>query len=263
MKKVSMNSEIKNLFKVLKMDYIFDSIYENFTYGNIFINNIEKPTLAVVIEDNSIYFGGEDNDINEYYQVIDFFKSTILKKMNNEDLYYVVLKYTSDLWGELLIEKLNPIKATRFLYQHDLNDIPSLEENNRVKIAEISSEILNSNVENINYLKDEIIKMWGSIETFIEDGFGYCALNNKELITWVTSEYMSKHQCGIGIETIEKYQKQGLGSLATTYLLKKCKELNITPHWDCWEKNVPSSKIANKVGFQKIIEHSVLVIELK
>lgn len=151
----------------------------------------------------------------------------------------------------------------RVLYRYNIGNINhKILENRSWEIKPINDEILkDNNLVNHKLLKEEIEGMWGSIDSFIKNGFGYCALNGKRLISWCTAELVSKNNCGVGIETIEDAQKKGVGTALAANFIKECAERNIIPHWDSWITNFPSVKIAEKVGFNKIEEYEVLVVE--
>ena len=80
-----------------------------------------------------------------------------------------------------------------------------------ITINQITEDILkNNSLGNIQAMTEEILNMWGSIQKFIDSGFGYCALEKNDITCWCTAEYVSKKYCGIGIETIENFQSKGI-----------------------------------------------------
>lgn len=70
-------------------------------------------------------------------------------------------------------------------------------------------------LKNIEPLREELTKMWPAVDDFFDKGFGFCVVHDSgALASWCLSEYPSKDTCGIGVETIEEYQRRGLATAA-------------------------------------------------
>jgi RimJ/RimL family protein N-acetyltransferase len=82
-------------------------------------------------------------------------------------------------------------------------------------------------------------------------------VGERQIVCWCTAEYVSCGWCGIGIETIQAYQRRGLATATATAFLAHCAAHGIQPHWDCWANNVPSVRVAEKVGFALVEEYEV------
>jgi len=95
----------------------------------------------------------------------------------------------------------------------------------------------------------ELRLMWARPEDFLEVGFGYCILHESSIACWCTAEYLSEGKCGIGIETQQEHRRKGLATAAATAVVRESLSRGLTPHWDCWATNLPSARVAEKVGF--------------
>jgi hypothetical protein len=112
----------------------------------------------------------------------------------------------------------------------------------------------------LDQLLGEIHQMWLSVNRFLQQGFGFCALKeDREIACWCTGEYAAGDQIGIGIETIEAYQRNNLATLTASAFAEHCLENNIQAHWDCWVRNIASVRVAEKVGFREVLEYKVRV----
>jgi RimJ/RimL family protein N-acetyltransferase len=78
-----------------------------------------------------------------------------------------------------------------------------------------------------------------------------------EIVCRCTAEYVSTFKCGIGIETDKKYRNRGLATLLASVFVDYCISKDIVPHWDSWNNNLPSIRVAENVGFEKISDYSV------
>ncbi len=264
--KIENNSKnIKKYYQELKMDFLFDSIYEVFTKANIFIK--EDCQLIIVHEGHGFFFGGKSNDEQDYIDVIHYFKDKIVTNDLKQKLHFAKVYYTNERWKKVLMEELSDFKPNiypRVLFEYQKDEpVPKRYNNHDVEIYEITRDILKRKDEHTIDLINEIKQMWGSIEQFLKYGFGYCAIIDNEIAGWCTCEYLSQKQCGIGIETIEKFQKLGIGSLTATYLVNKCISLNLIPHWDSWRNNLPSVRIAEKLKFNKINDYNIIILNLE
>ena len=86
-------------------------------------------------------------------------------------------------------------------------------------------------------------------------------IEREKLISWCTGEFFSKDYCGIGIFTIEEERKKGIGAMVTLNFVKESAKRNLIPHWDAWAKKLSSVKATEKVGFDKVEEYEVLVVQ--
>ena len=62
----------------------------------------------------------------------------------------------------------------------------------------------------------------------------------------------------IGIETNPKYQQQGFGLIVAQKMIHYTIEQNKAPVWACHHKNLASERMAEKLGFKKVSECSII-----
>lgn len=270
MYKVNSNfQEIRKLFSLNNKKFVFESIIEGNTPGDIYVNSLEHPELYVIFDGGNfvLYIGGVSADHEEYKKCVSYIRKNILTESLKEEFdEWILISYTSDIWKNILLEGFEDLrveKGERVLYRHDIKKIDNKTLSNiPFEIKAIDEEILNdSNLVNIEELKEELNDMWGDLQGFIKNGFGYCALDGKKLISWCTGEFFSKDFCGIGIYTIEEERKKGVGGAVALNFVTETGKRNLTPYWDSWAKNLPSVRVAEKVGFDKIEEYEVLAVQ--
>ena len=255
----------KKLFQSPQVGYIFASMLEGLTPNKVFVDDINNPTLALSWDKWScFFFGGEIEETKAAKNTIDFFKTHFLNEKKRKDIGIFKIYFPSEIWEKALVENLqefNPLVLNRVLYQHKLKGIP---QNNKKEfiVREINEEILdNSSLGNLNAVTEEISGMWGSVDNFRKNGFGTCALEGNDIICWCTAEYMSQGLCGIGIETVEESQRKGVATATTLAFLNKCSQLGFKPYWDCWAENKPSVRVAEKTGFEKVVDYKVVLLD--
>jgi hypothetical protein len=225
----------KNVFSSNSRKFVFESIIEGNTPGEIYLDSLKNPELYVIFDRGNfvLYVGGETAIYEKYNKCINYIKENILTESLKKEFYdSIKISYTSDLWKSAMLDTfcdLTVHQGKRVLYRYDIANIDNnILENHSCEIKSINEEILNnSNLENLKLLKEEIWGMWGTVDAFIKNGFGYCAVNGKRLISWCTAELVSKNHCGIGIETIEEDQKKGVGTALAANFVKECAERNL------------------------------------
>jgi len=143
---------------------------------------------------------------------------------------------------------LRPVRK-RF-YHYVAPAPPPLPEPEGVAFLPIDGSLLRARgLANLDLVKREIGFMWPSEERFCRRGLGVAALADDAIVGWCTAEYVSRAMCGIGIETIEPFQRRGIATAAARRFLRLALARGLTPHWECDAENLPSVRLAEKLGF--------------
>jgi GNAT superfamily N-acetyltransferase len=70
---------------------------------------------------------------------------------------------------------------------------------------------------------------------------------------------MSATACGLGVETVEEYQRRGIATILAAAALETARARNLRPYWDAWTGNTPSICVAQKVGLTPVSEYTATV----
>jgi GNAT superfamily N-acetyltransferase len=124
-----------------------------------------------------------------------------------------------------------------------------------VVIRSLDRNLLESDSQNLDQVTGEIAWMWpgsrdDAIERFATHGFGSVAMIGRRIVCWCTAEYVSADRCGIGIETVEDCQRQGIATATAAHFIGTALDRGTQPFWECYSENVPSVRLANRLGFQ-------------
>jgi RimJ/RimL family protein N-acetyltransferase len=125
-----------------------------------------------------------------------------------------------------------------------------------VSLFPITPGLLTDGLRNAEYVRAEIRAMWPSEERFYHHGFGVLAIRGEEIICWCTAEYTSAERCGIGIETVPAHQGHGVATATAARFVREARARGITPCWECARSNLPSVRVAEKVGFAPVSEET-------
>ena len=177
---------------------------------------------------------------------------------------YLVVYYSSVCWEEELpgiFGSSGLHKAQRCFYE--LRSPIVIDWRQRVpqefSVVSIDTLLLSrADLADIGGVMSEIQSMWPSIECFLKNGFGFCAVHDNDgIASWCTGEYAFADSIGVGIETVERHRRKGLATVVASAFAEHCLSNAIRAHWDCWATNTPSVRVAEKVGFDKVLEYSV------
>lgn len=99
---------------------------------------------------------------------------------------------------------------------------------------------------------------WQRPEDFLERGKGFCIVRGGDIAAWAFSAAVSGRQIDIGVETHPAHQRLGLAAAAAGKMVQYALEQGKEPVWACHCANLASGKLAEKLGFSKVSECSVL-----
>jgi len=105
--------------------------------------------------------------------------------------------------------------------------------------------------------------LWGSVQNFLSNGFGYCILVDGELASACDSPFCAGGWAEIGVETRAAYRRQGLARQVTTAFIRESIRRGLEPVWECWWENEPSRSLALHLGFEWLEDYPVLFIDLE
>lgn len=221
--------------------------------GEIFAN--EKLTAGLIITANGIYYlFGETDDHNYNEDLFAHLKMAIEKTENRFTLF------TSSAEWEMMLEER---------FSNALRNIP------RMKFQSVTFEerkrdcnkntyevkrIDRRDIERSSEFTEEYYKeYWGSKETFLNGGFGFCIEQGGMIVAECVSIFSGNGFAEIDIVTHKAYQGKGLAQAVATRFMEHCMQNDITPCWDCNVDNISSQKLANKLSFHNPIEYSLFV----
>ena len=124
------------------------------------------------------------------------------------------------------------------------------------ELREIDAELLPK-------IKGKIVPAfsWHDSREFLSKGKGYCITNGNEIAAWAFSAAISSKEIDIGIETNAEYRNHGFATIVAKKMIQYILAENKIPVWACHYKNSASKKLAEKVGFIKTSECSIIKIK--
>jgi L-amino acid N-acyltransferase YncA len=254
--------EFSSYFSGSQPEMVFASILAGNTSARMFIHTAQGSGPGILLWDkgnNVFYLSGDLRSDTAIKDLGDLIATDIRSASLGEGRAYFTVRLI-DSTREVLLSRLfheielNPITKIFYRCRSDGECAPVV----RIKdvgFVPIDRDLLErEDVANLEPVKSEIRQMWPSLARFFERGFGCAALLEDRVIGWCTAEYVSDTQCGIGIETVEACQNMGVATALTARFIELSRSRGLRPHWECNSRNLPSIRVAEKAGFEKLGE---------
>lgn len=216
--------------------------------GKIICDDPNTPTWGVVQEvtDGGIYLGGEI-DAPQLAEVLDLLRQEgeVLvglwlddprQSLLPPDPYYDgrTLEFYERPLGQGLDQYLNPLPEGFTLHRLDRDLIMRTE-----------------------WGPDDVQAM-GGIEAWEQNCFGYCLMRGDELLCESTVGPPSLGLYEPGVITQEAHRGKGYATMTAARLVQEIESMGYQSYWNCAKQNVPSAKVARKLGYQVEKEYRLL-----
>ncbi len=259
------NSEIANVHPLFDNDHlrlVVDGIISGITTGQIWADDAAAPSVALMWESWSIYIAGNPESPKTIDKLRQLYMTEIAPQALAQDNKEFKLVYTPETWSSKAASIFGPLTEQNLPRRTycSIDNLPTSDTSplaEGFKLRQIDAALLNSDLTHLDELKAEILGGWPSLEVFLARGFGFAMLTQTAVICWCTAEYLSNKKCGIGIETVEGYGQKGIATRVASAFVQHALAREIKPYWDCWENNIASVRVAEKVGFANPHYYSV------
>lgn len=254
---------VRPLFNPLGFNLAVDSVLAGNTPGQVFADDPVEPHLGLLWNRQDALFlavhPGMEIDISLVQRLEEVFRRTIIPDARQRYIPHLSLQWFPIEWQNMLQDVLmvwRPEKAYRRLYlykqigvdfRHGL--LPGY------TVERINQRTLQSDLLNRDQVLGWIESFWASPDIFLERGFGYCVTTNDAITSWCLSVFNYQNRFELGVATAEQFRQLGLASLAVASCLEYCLLNDLIPEWHCWENNIPSIKLAEKVGFEQRLSY--------
>ncbi len=257
-------SLLEDCFDIKKLS--LKSIINQMTSGIIYVDALDNPQFALAWDyGHRIFILGDvagDALIISAKEII--FNRFFNSEKSGADILDFEIYCPSDAARNNIMKifEHHPVMLNlRRYYTLDISTV-CLEENDSEFMKQYGCSVYNideallsqSELTNIEDIRNWIKENWISTEAFLSKGLGKCIVKDKTIASWSLLDYRVKDTCEMGIETDGDFRKQGLGEFLVREVLKACREMRITKvSWDCREDNIASIGLAEKVGF--VLQH--------
>lgn len=256
---------VKPLFKGLDYHLMTMAALEGKRRARVFADRPVEPRAAFIFTPQLWGYLAGDPDSPGFAEEVaeEIFAKHILGRAVSA-LYVAT---DPDTWWEHLVRVLGPfvpIPTGRFYYL-----CRDLEFDWRVAVPEgfaiepISMEL----IKRPGFVLPPDLKAWmeewGSVDDFLEGGFGFLALDGDRVVSWVVADGIVADRCEIGVFTEEAYRRRRLGAVTTAAAVEHAFSMGLGQvGWHCGAENEASIRTAEWVGFELKFEYEVHLILL-
>jgi len=184
--------------------------------------------------------------------------------------------YSPESWGPLLdsvLTEIPPIADRRYCYRAQTPDDEAIAHLSGLTAAPEGCEVrpadkalMESGLANVDEVRAEARKMWGSLDRFVTEGFGYCVVAGDAITSWSLTECPSgdridgsagQFRTSVGVETVEEFRRRGHATAAAASTLLRCRREGIVADWDLYAGNTPSLKLAERLGLTRAADYPI------
>ena len=238
-----------------------DSVVAGLTPATVYVDEIEVSKTAVIWYQHKVVVGGLVNE-EMVANIHPFLDKQLRAEMQTVGLEWFMLMGTPawQTYFPNLLPALRQKSADRLYYRLDASRMDwqtAVPQNLTLRPVD-AALLADSTLQNLDWVKEELVSERASIADFLDKSFGYCVLHNQEIIAWCMSEYNCGNRCELGIATAESWQRKGLARLTATAVIAHATQQGIDDiGWSCWADNIPSVRTAEALGFTRHFEDSV------
>ncbi|WBW95895.1 GNAT family N-acetyltransferase [Oceanirhabdus sp. W0125-5] len=233
------------------------SILQGNNYGWVFADNPQKPRSAVIwSRAEGFYFIGESNN----HDFNDFLTELVEKNIKPRSLElqkkYFEYSFIEPEWEEVLKKIFeyknleNDFQRVYKLYNYEEARIAPFDLEEGFEIKEVTEDIFKENLNNLEFIKNDILHFWGCNDKFFEMGKGYCIIKDNHIVSICMMSNLSDKEAQAHIETLPEFRKKGFAKRMLIEYLKHCRENHLTPYWDCTDDNIGSYSTAESLGYE-------------
>ena len=256
------------IFEGLEHHLAIRAIIGGISPGRVYADDCVQPRTALIWNESHRFFlAGQPNDQDSFRSISSLITNEITPLAIRRRINVFVLYFSSDLSRdriEAMLEDVSPSARLRSFYVFRK---PRVNRSQKIPrgfpLKKVDRRLFaRDDLKNIEKVEDEIRLQWRSVDSFLGDGFGFCLLRGTRVVGWCLSEYNNAGNCEIGVETSERYRRQGFATVTASALLDHCISKSVEPRWHCWTNNLPSTRLAEKLGFQKKADYLVYLWEV-
>lgn len=227
----------------------------------VYVDDRNAPQTAVAWVNHRVYLAGNSQNANFNAALDRLFGAAYYPQARAQQWSGFVLHYTPEDWEDQIDVILNdrlPRAGNRLLFTCRARpaEFPLPEGFTAQPVGRALVE--NTRLQGRDALLEEMVSERFSVEDFLAQSFGYGLLHNETIIGWCLSEYNHLDQCEVGIAVAAAYRRRGLATAMAAAFIRQAQARQITRiGWHCRADNIPSAKLAQKLGFTLTAEYPV------
>ncbi len=232
------------------------AVVEGTSPGRIWVDWPDHPSLALLRTPEGHMLAGDLPGSDCAASLKQLLVEQLYPRAREEGWWYFHFELPDQSWQALLSDVLGvpcPVWIAREYYvmrspKTDWRaDLPD-----GFEIRRVDRALLDGDSASVERIRGWGEGSFGSLDAFLERGFGFCVTRGDEIVSWCISDCVSGDRCEIGIHTAEPYRRRGLATCAAAATVEHCLQNGLTHiGWHCDKVNVASAATARAAGFEK------------
>lgn len=233
---------------------LLKSILSETKSGYVFVDALDQPSVAAILsEEGWFYLLGNENNQQFNHNLQDF----LIEKVN--DKKNMIWFGISEAWIRKLqscnLLKIENYKRIQYKFNHDKFQARKME------IPPYALETIHKdNLSKVFEYDDDMKIFWENEDNFLKKGFGFILLDQEKIIGHAISAAVEDGQVEIDVQTSKAYRGNNIAGYLCQCMIEACIKKSLIPKWDCFEANVPSNKLALKLGFTEVKKYSLALL---
>ncbi len=244
----------------------FSGIVSQESKGNLWVNKIEAPTIAIAesYAVGGFAFLGTYQSNKDFIELKAFLEDDLFPAIKRNGCHCFEFSIESDNIREYILNMFQDKQLqTELEFSFRINAIPVIDkdiakEYQILKVDAMFWKMLsNGQFDNADLLRERLLESWYSFEEFEHKSIAYCTVFDNRIVAVIVGTANYKNIIPIDIETEENHRRKGLAYAMAAKFIADCLKNNFIPQWDCVESNPSSYNMARKLGFEQINENTV------
>jgi RimJ/RimL family protein N-acetyltransferase len=105
------------------------------------------------------------------------------------------------------------------------------------------------------------IGFWGDLRTSLRKGLVAGAIVEGKIVATSFVAARGQRYADIGVYALENHRRRGLATAAASAVARSVQSDGLVPVWGCGSHNLPSLKLARKLGFVEVSRRTYVIIE--
>jgi len=228
---------------------------EGYNPGHVFVDDPDRPRSACIAMGDAgytgdVFFGGTAENDTFTASVRMFLTEAVMPSLvADAEEGHMMLFSTTETWREKLdaLMKVHAVRRiVRTLFRLDVDSFREHHGEWRSRIPEGYSVVRADR--DLAAQLPGIAELWGSVDHFIEKGFGFCVLDGGKMVSRCQPVFIGDGRAELGVGTDKEYRMRGLATLAGCACVEHCLHLGLDPEWGCFY-NEASGALARRLGF--------------
>jgi len=105
------------------------------------------------------------------------------------------------------------------------------------------------------------IGFWGDLRTSLIEGLVAGAIVGDKVVATSFVSARGQRYADVGVYVLENYRQRGLATAAASVVARSVQSDGLIPVWSCGSHNIPSLRLARKLGFIEVSRRTYVVIK--